>query len=416
VLTAAVILGLAYLGIAFARLPGVNIDRPSAAFAGAVLMLLLGVLTFEEAVSAIDFNTLGLLLGMMVLASALQGAGFFHLVAAGSLSAAKTPQRLLLLVVVATALSSAFLINDVVVLLFTPILLQTCRARGVDPVPYLIAEAMASNIGSVATVVGNPQNMLIGITAGIPFDRFFLYLLPVALLSTVALVLIIRLVYGRAFAAAFSGSSTPPPQFLPPDAKAIARLAPVLILVVLGFFLSSFLGLQVPLIALAGAALALLVARGRPAAVIRGVDWVLLLFFGGLFVVVGGAHPAGVLDVFLERIRLAPDLAGMASLVVVSTLVSQLISNVPLTMLVLPLLKSVPGHTLWIALAAGSTLGGNLTVVGAVANIIVVEAAAREGVRVPFGGFLRVGLVVTGVTVGLALLILAGEHRLGWLR
>lgn len=198
-LTAAIILILTYIGIAFTRLPWVNVDRSSAAFTGGVLMVLFGVLTFDEAVRAVDFNTITLLLGMMVLVAALKEVGFFDLLAAKSLSLARTPRRLLLLVIIATAVSSAFLVNDTVVLLFTPIVIHVCRHRRVNPVPYLIAEAMASNIGSTATIVGNPQNMLIGITSGISFARFFLYLLPVSVVSTVALILIMYAFYRKTF-------------------------------------------------------------------------------------------------------------------------------------------------------------------------------------------------------------------------
>lgn len=415
-LTAAVILIVTYIGVAFTRLPRVNVDRPSAAFIGGVLMVLFGVLTFEGAVKAIDFHTIALLLGMMVVVSALKLVGFFNLLAIKSLSLAKTPRRLLLLVIVATAISSAFLVNDVVVLLFTPIVIQACRARKVNPVPYLIAEAMASNIGSTTTIVGNPQNMLIGITSGISFARFFLYLLPVSFLSTVVLIFIMYGFYSKTFNHGFDDPPDPPADAQPYDARAIGRLVPILVLAMIAFFLSSFLKLGIPLIALSCAALVLLVGRTKPSDIIKEVDWVLLLFFAGLFVVIEGAHRAGVLDVFIGKIAVAPDLSGIASIAIISTVVSQLVSNVPLTMLVLPLLKGVPGDTLWIALAAGSTLGGNLTIIGAVANIIVVEGAAREGVQIEFMEFLKVGAAVTAITIGLAVLILGGEYWLGWLR
>ena len=155
--------------------------------------------------------------------------------------------------------------------------------------------------------------------------------------------------------------------------------------------------------------------QAKPSSIIKEVDWVLLLFFAGLFIVIEGAHKAGVLDIFTERIVLVPNLAGITSIAVVSTVVSQLVSNVPLTMLLLPILKNVPGDTLWIALAAGSTLGGNLTIIGAVANIIVVEGAAREGIHIGFIEFLKVGAVVTAITIGVAILVLGGEYWLGWL-
>jgi Na+/H+ antiporter NhaD/arsenite permease-like protein len=415
-LTAAVILILTYIGVAFTRLPKVNIDRPSAAFTGGILMVLCGVLTFEEAVGAIDFHTIALLLGMMVLVAALKAVGFFTLLAKKSLALASTPKRLLLLVIAATAVSSAFLVNDAVVLLFTPILIQACRARKVNPVPYLIAEAMASNIGSTATIVGNPQNMLIGITSGISFVRFFFYLLPVSIVSTAVLIFVMYAMYAKTLRQRFDTSSDPQVDGPVYDAKAIRRLAPILVLVVIAFFVSSLFKLQIPLIALGCAAIVLVVGKVKPSNIIREVDWVLLLFFAGLFIVIEGAHKGGVLDVLMESVVFAPNWAGIASISAVSTLVSQVVSNVPLTMLLLPVLKNIPGDTLWIALAAGSTLGGNLTIIGAVANIIVVEGAAREGVHIGFFEFLKVGAVVTVATLGLSVLILGGEYWAGWLR
>ena len=415
-LTATIILIATYVGVAFTRLPKVNVDRPSAAFIGGVLMILFGVLTFEEAVKAIDFNTIALLLGMMILVSVLKVVGFFNLLAIKSVAAARTPRRLLLLVIIATATASAFLVNDAVVLLFTPVIIQACRARKVNPVPYLIAEAMASNIGSVCTIVGNPQNMLIGVTSGISFAHFFLYLLPVSLLSTVALTFIMYRFYHKDLSQSFDSVTDPLIEAPTYDVKAIKRLVPILILLVIAFFLSSFVELRIPIIALGFASLVLLVGKAKPSTIIKEVDWVLLLFFAGLFVVIGGAHKAGVLDIFIESIIVTPGFLGIASISIVSTVVSQLVSNVPLTMLVLPILKNVPGDVLWIALAAGSTLGGNLTIIGAVANIIVVEGASREGIQVRFLEFLKVGAVVTIVTVGLAILIVGAEYWLGWLR
>jgi Na+/H+ antiporter NhaD/arsenite permease-like protein len=415
-LTATIILIATYVGVAFTRLPKVNVDRPSAAFIGGVLMILFGVLTFEEAVKAIDFNTIALLLGMMILVSVLKVVGFFNLLAIKSVAAARTPRRLLLLVIIATATASAFLVNDAVVLLFTPVIIQACRARKVNPVPYLIAEAMASNIGSVCTIVGNPQNMLIGVTSGISFAHFFLYLLPVSVLSTVALTFIMYRFYHKDLSQSFDGVADPLIEAPTYDVKAIKRLVPILILLIIAFFLSSFVELRIPIIALGFASLVLLVGKAKPSTIIKEVDWVLLLFFAGLFVVIGGAHKAGVLDIFIESIIVTPGFLGIASISIVSTVVSQLVSNVPLTMLVLPILKNVPGDVLWIALAAGSTLGGNLTIIGAVANIIVVEGASREGIQVRFLEFLKVGAVVTIVTIGLAILIVGAEYWLGWLR
>lgn len=379
-------------------------------------MVLFGIVAFDGAVAAVDFHTIGLLLGMMVLVSALKEVGFFQFLAVETLSIARTPKRLLIIVVLATAAASAFFVNDAVVLLFTPIVIQACRARRVDPVPYLIAEAMASNIGSTTTIVGNPQNMLIGITAGISFTRFFLHLLPVAAISLVVLIIIMFKVDKACSKPRFDQVLELPREARSYDMRAILRLSPVLMIVMVGFFISAYVRVAIPLVALAGAFLVLLVGRAKPSKVVSGVDWLLLLFFASLFVVIAGANRAGVLDVFTHRVVVTPGLAGIASIEVVSLAVSQLVSNVPLTMLLIPMLQGTHGDVLWIALAAGSTLGGNLTIIGAVANIIVVEGANREGVHIGFGQFFRIGVMVTLITVAVSLAILSVEFYLGWLR
>lgn len=200
------------------------------------------------------------------------------------------------------------------------------------------------------------------------------------------------------------------------DSRSLRTLVPILAAALLLFFLSSFIGVAIPLIALAAGAAVLLLGRVRPSEVIRGVDWVLLLFFAGLFIVIEGARHAGVLDFLLQRITIEPNLGGIFSVNVYSALISQVVSNVPLTILVIPLIQHVPGDLLWLSLAAGATLGGNATIIGAVANIIVAESAAREGVRLPFWEFLKVGLVVTAATVALAIGGLALQLQLGLVR
>ena len=412
---AAAILGLTYLGVAVTRLPRVNVDRPSAAFTGAVLMILFGVLSFDAAVRAINFPTIALLLGMMMLIAALDRTGFFIYVAARLLAIGTTPARLLVMVVVITAVLSALLVNDTAVLLLTPVFIRACGLLRTNPVPYLIAEAMASNIGSTATMVGNPQNMIIGVSSGISFLSFFLYLAPVAVAGCLALVLLMYLVYRRDFRQAFTPDLARLQELGPDQPRAARRAALLLVPTVLAFFLSPFIGVDISLVALTAGGVVLLTSGVRPAEIIRGVDWVLLLFFAGLFVVIGGAREAGVLDLILAHINVAPDLRGIVSMHLASAAVSQLVSNVPLTVLVIPLIEETPGQVLWISLAAGATLGGNATLIGAVANLIVAEVALKDGVTVSFGEFIRVGLLVTVVTLGLSIGILALEWRLGWL-
>ncbi len=422
-LLAAIILGLTYLGIIFTRLPRVNIDRPAAALTGGLLMVLLGVVSAQQALAAVDFQTLALLFGMMLLIEALQRAGFFTTLAARSVSLATSPKQLLWLVVIATAAASAFLVNDVVVLLFTPVIISACRGLKLNPVPYLIGEAMASNIGSVATIVGNPQNMLIGVASGMTFSRFFIVLLPVAVVSTILLIVVLNLFFRAVFSQAMpqvslghnalsvaAGHPMPAGQ-----RRLLTRVLPIVGMTVAGFFVGSLWGLSVPMVALMGGVTAVLFSGVRPSRLIRGIDWVLLVFFAGLFVVVGGARQAGVLDIFLSRIALQPDGFGIFSLHLSSAVLSQIVSNVPLTMLVIPLVQQAPSDVLWISLAAGSTLGGNATILGSVANVIVVEGAYRQGVEIKWWEFARVGLVVTGVTLAASIILIYLEFTLGLL-
>ncbi|NWG09426.1 MAG: anion transporter [Nitrososphaerales archaeon] len=413
-IVALIILIATYIGISFTRLPKVNIDRPAAAFIGAILMVLFGVLTVQEAIAAIDFNTIALLLGMMIIIATLEEDGFLTFLAIKSMSIAKNPKRLLMVVVVATGISSAFLVNDTVVLLFTPVIIETCRLMGIkNPVPYLIAEAMASNVGSTMTMTGNPQNMIIGIVSGISYTSFFLYLFPVAILSTLVLIFVMRFVYKRDF-----DKRTPriDDSINMNDFHLKFRPSlPILLFTIALFFLSSYVRLDIPMIALIGSALMLLFARVKPSKIISRVNWVLLLFFVGLFVVIGGAAKAGIFNALLDEINFTPSFEGIVSLNLFSTLISQIVSNVPLTMLVIPLIKHIEGNVLWISLAAGATLGGNATLIGAIANIIVAEEAEKKGVRVNFKEFLRAGVIVTTLTILISILVLTIEYNLGFL-
>lgn len=422
-LTATIILILTYIGISFTRLPRINIDRPAAALTGGLLMVLCGVLSFQQAIEAIDFHTIALLLGMMLLMGALQQADFFNVLAARSVALARKPWQLLVAVIAVTAAGSAFMVNDVVVLLFTPVVVTACRILDRNPSPYLIAEAMAANIGSVATEIGNPQNMLIGITSGISFTHFLLYLLPVALVSAVILYFTVfffyrghmRVEFGEVklqhqTLAVMSGHPTPAAR-----KRLLTFTLPIFAATIMALFLSSFVGVSLSLIAMAGGVAAVLFSGIKPSRLIQSTDWSLLLFFCGLFIVIGGARQAGVLDIFMNTLSVQPDIVGIASMHLFSTVVSQVVSNVPLTMLVIPVIENIPGDVLWISLAAGSTLGGNATIIGAVANIIVVEQAYDQGVKMGWWEFTRVGLVVTALTIAASIGILAWEYNLGFL-
>ncbi|MCE5174658.1 MAG: anion transporter [Bacteroidales bacterium] len=409
---ALVIFIITYLGIIFTRLPGVNIDRPSAAFSGAIAMVLFGILTPEEAIEAIDFNTIFLLLGMMIIIASLQIDGFFTFIANKTISYSRTRFRLLTLIVLVTGITSAFLVNDAVVLMFTPVIIQICCSSKINPMPYLIAEILSSNIGSVMTITGNPQNMLIGISSGISYTQFLVHLLPISLLGMGIVILIVRLFYRKEFRQkeplVFAKTET----F---DIKRLSRSVIVFGIVVIGFFLGKLFGLSIPLVALTGAALIMLIGEAKPSKVIQKVDWVLLLFFASLFIVVGAVEKAGLFDSVLKSEILSADLKGLGIIHGLSLVLSQIVSNVPFAVLMLPMLKVAGSNMLWMGLASASTLAGNATIIGAMANLIVIESADKQGYHISFMEFFKIGIIVTMITLPLSLGLLYAQYAFGWI-
>lgn len=392
-LTALVIFVVTYIGIIFTRLPKINIDWPSAAFFGAVAMVVFGVLDLREAVEAIDYNTIVLLLGMMIIISTLQLDGFFSLIAEKTLSWSRTPFRLLVIITFVTGFASAFLVNDAVVLLFTPVIITICRASRLNPVPYLMAEILSANIGSAMTITGNPQNMLIGMNSGIDYAVFFYKLMPISILGMGMTVYVVRWFYRSHFS---TGTVIPVPVN-----KFVYRFAsmkfsvPIFIAVVIMFFIGKITGLSIPVIAILGAALILILGKVKPSEVIRNVDWVLLLFFATLFIVVEGAVKAGIMDAFIHSSVLTNDMDGIVKLHGLSLIMSQIVSNVPYTVIMLPVLKPIQGEILWLTLASASTLAGNATIIGAMANLIVIESAEKMDVNIRFFEYFKIGIVVT---------------------
>jgi len=434
---ALVIFIVTFLGVALTRLPKVTLDRPVVAFLGAVAMVVTGALTFDAAIAAIDWDTIALLLGMMLVIAGLQRDGYTQALAALCLEHARSPRALLVIVVAVTGIASAFLVNDAVVLVFTPIVVAHCRSRGLNPLPFLLAEAMASNIGGAATITGNPQNVLVGLKSGMSYGAFMFRLLPVAVLSSLALVAATFWLYRKELKAgeipptppsAGSGqalykggiASSPLSQrgargdFLPRGGFPKPSIL-ILALVLAGFLSTRWTGLTVPLVAVAGGGLMLVVARHSPRELFSGVDWLLLVFFGGLFVVIGGIVGHGYLDWAVDAVPITQDLPGLALLHGISLALSQIVSNVPYTVLMLPVLEPQASDLLWLGLASSATLAGNLTLVGAVANLIVAEQARKDGVVITFRQFLRLGLPVTLATLLISLLALWAERLLGWL-
>jgi Na+/H+ antiporter NhaD/arsenite permease-like protein len=384
-----------YFVFALGKFPGLKIDRPGAAIIGAVLMVAFGIVGAPEALASIDFATMVLLFSMMLIVGNLRIAGFFDWVTEGII-ARLHPNHLLPTVVFTSGLFSAFLVNDVVCLVMTPFVIHLARRLGLPPVPYLIAVATASNVGSVASITGNPQNMLIGSLSQIGYLDFISHLGPVALAGLlVTWGLIHWLCLPGPVDRVPVAEALSAPEFEP---KPI-RWKPV---IVLGVVLAGFLaGVPAPLMAAVGAALLLITRTVEPRRVYDEVDWGLLVFFLGLFVIVGGADRAGLTAGLLRPFN-QWDLHRLPIFVTATAVLSNVVSNVPAVMLLRTLVPGFPvPHDGWLLLAMAATLAGNLTITGSVANIIVVERARAEGVRVGFREYARVGVPITVLTLTL---------------
>ncbi len=393
-LTALIFLGT-YIVLALGQPPLFRIDRTGAAIIGAILMVVAGGLTLDEAYRAIDYRTLVLLFGMMVLVANLRLAGFFRLFARWMAERVRRPGMLLVAVVVATGGLSALFVNDTICLVFTPVLVEVARARAQRPLPYLLALATASNIGSAAAVTGNPQNMLIGSLSRISYVHFSAALLPVTLVGLAIDAAVIGFVFRRELAAA-------PPPATPGRVglRAPHRALMIKSLIVAAGVLAGFLaGLDTALVAAAAAAALFITRRVKPEKIYAQIDWGLLVLFIGLFVVIRGVEQAG-LDRDFFRVLEPIGIRTVWGLSGVAAVLSNLTSNVPAVMLFTRLVPRLPDPTrAWLALAMSSTLAGNLTLLGSIANLIVVEGARKHGVEVTFMQYLKVGLPVTIATL-----------------
>jgi Na+/H+ antiporter NhaD/arsenite permease-like protein len=382
-----------YFVFALGKFPWMKIDRPGAAIIGAVLMVAFRIVGAQEALQSIDFATIVLLFSMMLVVANLRVGGFFETLAEWLIRRLH-PHHLLPTVIFTTGVLSAFLVNDIVCLVMTPFVLHVAGRLGLPPVPYLLAVATASNIGSTATITGNPQNMLIGSVSGISYLDFVLHLGPVAIGGLFLNWALLHHIYLKGVADVVSvEEALSAPELL----HERMRKKPVFVLVVV---LVGFLaGVPPALSAAIGAALLLITRTVEPSKVYEHVDWGLLVFFVGLFIIVAGAERAGLTKNLLQPVAMW-DLHTIGVFVPLTALVSNLVSNVPAVMLLRTLVVDFPDpHSGWLALSMASTLAGNLTITGSVANIIVVERARAEGVHVGFREYLRIGLPVTVATL-----------------
>lgn len=395
------VFAVSYVVFALGKLPGMKIDRPGMAIIGAVLMVAFGAVTAGQALRFIDFSTLVLLFSMMLVVGCLHLAGFFDWIASLAVKHLH-PRSLLPALIFLTGGLSAFFVNDIVCLAMVPLTLKASRRMGLKPLPYLLAVATASNIGSVATITGNPQNMLIGSYSGISYRAFLVRLGPVALIGLAIDWLILRSIFGPALPV---GPRDDSPDTPPIRARDLRKPAIVIAMVLAGFLA----GLSPAMTAAVGAALMLITRTREPRLVYDEVDWGVLVFFVGLFLIVGGAENAGLTH-YLFNIADRLNMQNAGILTAATATLSNIVSNVPAVMLLKPLAAGFHNtQTGWLILAMASTLAGNLTITGSVANLIVVERA-REEMHISFWDYSRVGIPVTLTTLAV------GWAWLNWVR
>lgn len=395
---------LTYLGVAMGRLPGFRLDRAGVALLGAALMVGLGVIPLDEAYRAIDWNTLVLLLGTMIVVAHLRASGAFDLLVDRAAAGVRRPLGLLALILVVSAVTSAFLVNDTVCLILAPAVLELTRRLGCRPLPHLLALAVGANIGSVATITGNPQNMIIGSASGIAYGDFALALAPIAAIGLVLAFLLLWLdnrgELGGVLAAVKAG----------PRRRRLPRLDRLAILVTLAMIVGFFTMAPAAKPAILAAAILFLVGGLKPRRIYAAIDWSLLLMFAGLFVVTAAIGKVALTPAALAQITALP-LGEVPVLAAVAAILSNLISNVPAVLLLAPLIGHLPWpETAWLCLAMASTLAGNFTVMGSIANIIVVEKAAQAGVTISLGRYFRLGapLTLLSLFAGIVVLNLRG--------
>ncbi len=386
---------LTYTGVALGRIPGFRLDRAGIALTGAALMMAVGAITPEEAYRAIDLETLALLLGMMIVVAHLKLSGFFRLVTGWALADAHSPLVLLATVAVTTGVLSAFLVNDAVCLVMAPLVIEVTRSLRRDPIPYLLTVAMASNVGSTATITGNPQNMIVGAVSRIPYTTFAATLTPVAAVGLLFVILLVAALWWDEFRrpAQLTAKSSPPRLHKPQLIKAVV--------VAFGVIVSFFAGVAVAKAAILGGALLLVTRAIKARKVYREIDGSLLLLFAGLFVVVAAA----------EKILFTSEVVGAVQsfhldniyiLTAVTAVLSNIISNVPAVLALKPFVQGlIDQHRIWLVIAMSATLAGNLTLVGSVANLIVAERARAAGIEMSFWAYCRAGIPLTAITLAI---------------
>ncbi len=429
------LIAIAVFLFTYALIVDERIHRAVAAMLGAAIVVFIGIVPWEALLEYIDFGTIFLLLGMMIIVNTARGSGLFEYIAIRTAKLAKgSPIRVLVLFALVTAVVSAFLDNVTTVLLLTPMLLYIAKVMKLNPIPFLVTEIFASNVGGAATLIGDPPNIMIASSAGITFNEFLIHLGPIMVIDMAILLLMMYLIYGRSMKVSPEKRQEMVRTLNGLDERAAIvdrslfnKSVAVIGFVVLLFFVHNrigeilhfilpfvdpAMGLEPAEVALIGAAIILFWSRQSPEEIFEKIEWPALFFFGGLFVIVGALVETGIIaniaTVMVENVGST----GEAMFIVAwfAAIASAIVDNIPLTAAMIPLIHDLGAtmdvYPLWWSLALGACLGGNGTAIGASANVVVIGIAEREGVGISFVDFLKIGMLVLFVTVAVGLGIL----------
>jgi len=406
------IIGILIFVIAYVAIVSEKFHRMVVAVFGAGLMILFQVLSQEEALSTIDFNTLGLLIGMMVLVIIIKQTGLFQYLAIKSAKLAKgSPTRILIYFSIITAVASGLLDNVTTVLLIVPVTLVICDTLKINPVPYVVSEIMSSNIGGASTLIGDPPNIMIGGATGFGFVDFVINLLPLMVVNLVIVIFILKVIFKKSFVVEEKRKQ----ELLSFDENKAITDKPLLIkslivlgLTIFGFIIAEMIHIETATIALFGASLLLLIGNVEPEDILEKVEWTTIFFFGGLFILVGALEAIGVITLLAEKVLLITQgsISKTTGIVLwMSALLSSFLDNIPYVATMIPLVDTISNGSVelyapvWWALSIGACLGGNGTIIGASANVVSRGILEKNGHELSFMSYMKVAFPLTILTI-----------------
>jgi len=408
-----IIFATAVFLISYAIIISEKIHRTVVALLGGMLVIIGGVLNQEQAIEAIDFNTIGLLVGMMVIVGIARHSGLFEYLAVRAAKQSKgDPIKIMISLAIITAILSALLDNVTTVLLIVPITFSIAKALEINPMPILFAEIMASNIGGTATLIGDPPNIMIGSATGLGFMDFVINAGPIILVILPVTIILLKLIYGKQLVTREELKENIMRMDPYSEIKNMVLLKKslfVIALVIFGFFIHQYVHLESATIALTGAALLLLITRDDPEHALIAVEWPVIFFFAGLFILVGALEHVGVIEwIALEGLKLTGGALLPTGMLILwlSAIASAFVDNIPFVATMIPLIEDMGrlgGITnldpLWWSLSLGACLGGNGTIIGASANVVVIGMAEKQGYHFTFVGFMKVAFPLMIVSI-----------------